>query len=49
MLAGLHWFVWILLAVLFELFVRLRELQSHERYAGASGGALSRLVTRSIV
>ena len=49
MLAGLDRFVWILLAMVFELFVRLRELQAHERYAGASGGALSRLVTRSNV
>ena len=49
MLAGLHRFVWILLVVLFELFFRLQGLQAHELYAGASGGALSRLVTRSIV
>jgi hypothetical protein len=49
MLAGLDRFGWILLAVLFELFVRLRELRVHERYAGASGAALSRLVTRNSV
>ena len=49
MLAGLHRFVWILLAMIFEFFVRLRALQAHERYAGASGGGLSRLVTRNNV
>jgi hypothetical protein len=49
MLAGLDRFVWILLAVLFELFVRLREMQASECYAGASAGSLSRLVTRSNV
>ena len=49
MLAWLDRFVWILLAVLFELFVRLRQLQAHERYAGSSGAALSRLVTRNSV
>jgi hypothetical protein len=49
MLAGLYWFVWILLAVVFEFFVRLRALQRHERYAGAIEGGPSRLVTRSNV
>jgi hypothetical protein len=49
MFAGLDRFVWILLAVLFELFVRLRELQAYERYAGARAGGLSRLVTRNSV
>ena len=49
MLAGLDRFVWIRLAVLFELFIRLRKLQAHERYAGASGAGLSRLVTRNNV
>ena len=49
MLAGLDWFVWILWAVLFQLFVRLRELQAHVRYAVASGAGLSRLVTRNNV
>ncbi len=49
MLAGLDRFVWILLAMVFELFVRLRALQAHEPYAGASAGGPSRLVTRSNV
>ncbi len=49
MLAGLGRLVWILLSVLFELLVRLRDLQAHERYAGASGAGLSRLVTRNSV
>jgi hypothetical protein len=49
MLARLDRFVWILLAVLFELYVRLRELRAHERYAGASAGGLSRLLTRNNV
>lgn len=49
MLAGLDRFVWILLAMAFELFVCLRGLQAHERYAGASGAGLSRLVTRNNV
>ena len=49
MLAGLDRFVWILLAILLELFVCLRGPQAHERYAGASAGGPSRLVTRSNV
>jgi hypothetical protein len=49
MSAGLERFVWILLAVFFELLVRLRGLQAHERYAGSSTGGLSRLVTRNSV
>lgn len=49
MLAWLDRFVWILLAVLCELFVRLRELQAHVRYAGASATGPSRLVTLSNV
>jgi len=49
MLAGLDRFVWILWAVLFELFIRLRELQAHEHYVGARAGGLSRLVTRNNV
>jgi hypothetical protein len=49
MLAGLYRFVWILLSMLFELFVRLREMQAYERYASARAGGLSRLVTRNNV
>ena len=49
MLAELYRFVWIVLSMLFEIFVRLRELQAHERYAGARAGALSRLLTRNNV
>jgi hypothetical protein len=49
MLAGLDRFVWIQLAMIFELFVRLRGQQAHERYAGASAGGPSRLVTRNSV
>ena len=49
MSAGLHRFVWILFVVLFELFDRLYPLQAHQRYEGASGAGLSRLVTRNSV
>lgn len=49
MLIELDRLVWILLAVLFEILVRLRDLQAQLRYAEASGAGLSRLVTRKSV
>ena len=49
MLAGLYWFVWIYWLCSSSFMSVFARSQAHERYAGASAGGLSRLLTRNNV